>query len=70
MLANTDHGQTLFLVDRDTPGFEIVRTPRFMHDPYISKHVELLPHNCRVPERNRVQGRRRRRTRNGSRTSG
>src|SRR5262249_18661296 len=50
-------GETLFLVDRDAPGFEIVRTPRFMHDPYTSKHVELCARDCRVPERNRVQGR-------------
>ena len=56
-LARTDGGETLFLVDRDTPGFEIVRTPRFMHDPYTSKHVELRARNCRVPDRNRVQGR-------------
>jgi acyl-CoA dehydrogenase len=56
-LARTDHGETLFLVDQGTPGFDIVRTPRFMHDPYTSKHVELSARNCRVPERNRVQGR-------------
>lgn len=56
-LANTDAGQTLFIVDRDAPGFEITRVPRFMHDPYTSKHVELQATDCRVSERNRVQGR-------------
>jgi acyl-CoA dehydrogenase len=39
-----------FLVDRDVPGLEIVRTPTFMHDPYASKHVELRLKNCRVSE--------------------
>jgi alkylation response protein AidB-like acyl-CoA dehydrogenase len=55
VLANTHLGQTLFLVDRDAPGLEIVRTPKFMHDPYISQHVELRLNNCRVMETNRVQ---------------
>lgn len=56
-LAKTGEGETLFLVDRNAPGFEIVRTPRFMHDPYTSRHVELRARDCRVPERNRVRGR-------------
>jgi alkylation response protein AidB-like acyl-CoA dehydrogenase len=56
-LARTAEGETLFLVDRDAPGFEIVRTPRFMHDPYTSKHVELRARDCRVPDRNCVRGR-------------
>src|ERR671925_2329718 len=30
--------QTLFFVDRDTPGLTLVRTPRFMHDPYVYAH--------------------------------
>lgn len=55
VLANTHLGQTLFLVDRDTPGLEIERVPRFMHDPYISQHVELRLVNARVPEANRVR---------------
>ena len=41
VLANAEGVQTLFLVDKGTPGLEVVREPRFMHDPYTSKHQEL-----------------------------
>jgi acyl-CoA dehydrogenase len=45
------HGeQASFLVERETPGLEFVRTPVFMHDPYASKHVELELKDCRVPK--------------------
>jgi alkylation response protein AidB-like acyl-CoA dehydrogenase len=37
-------------------GLEVVREPRFMHDPYTSKHQELRLSRCRVPEANRVPG--------------
>ena len=50
VLAWAGEDQASFLVDRDTPGLEIVRMPTFMHDPYASKHVELRLKNCRVPE--------------------
>ena len=50
VLAWEGEDQASFLVDRDTPGLEIVRTPTFMHDPYASKHVELRLKNCRVSE--------------------
>jgi alkylation response protein AidB-like acyl-CoA dehydrogenase len=56
VLAVADGEQTLFFVEKDTPGLEIVRTPRFMHDPYIDKHLELRLADCRVPEANRVPG--------------
>jgi acyl-CoA dehydrogenase len=46
--------QSLFIVDRDAPGLEIVRRPQFMHDPYPSGHVELRLVDCRVPDENRV----------------
>ena len=46
--------QMLFLVEPDSPGLEIVRTPGFLHDPYIDHHPEIVFRNCRVPERNRV----------------
>ena len=49
VLAWAGEGQASFLVDRDAPGLEIVRTPKFMHDPYASKHVELRLNGCRVP---------------------
>ena len=54
VLAVADGEQTLFFVDRDTPGCEVLRTPRFMHDPYLYKHLELGFRDCRVPDANRV----------------
>ncbi|MCC2665678.1 MAG: acyl-CoA dehydrogenase, partial [Geminicoccaceae bacterium] len=56
VLANAEGAQTLFLVDKGTPGLEVVREPRFMHDPYTSKHQELRLAGCRVPDANRVPG--------------
>jgi alkylation response protein AidB-like acyl-CoA dehydrogenase len=46
--------QTLFLVEPGTPGLEIQRTPRFLHDPYLDHHPEIVLRGCRVPEANRV----------------
>jgi acyl-CoA dehydrogenase len=54
VLARTGDGQELFLVGRDNPGLEVVRAPRFMHDPYVSAHVELRLAGCRVSERDRL----------------
>jgi acyl-CoA dehydrogenase len=54
VLAWAEGEQMLFIVDRDAPGLEIVRTPRFMHDPYVLKHLELKLADCRVPESNRI----------------
>ena len=50
VLAWAGEEQASFLVERETPGLEFVRTPAFMHDPYASKHVELRLKECRVPE--------------------
>jgi acyl-CoA dehydrogenase len=50
VLAWAGEKQASFLVERETPGLEFVRTPVFMHDPYASKHVELMLKDCRVPE--------------------
>ena len=46
--------QQLFLVEPGTPGLAIVRTPGFLHDPYLDHHPELELRDCRVPEANRV----------------
>src|SRR5438105_6462859 len=46
--------QTLFLVEPDAPGLEIVRTPAFLHDPYLDHHPELALRDCRVPDANRI----------------
>jgi acyl-CoA dehydrogenase len=54
VLANTDEGQTLFLVDAGTPGCEIARVPAFMHDPYLYQHPEVRLTGCRVSDGNRV----------------
>lgn len=54
VLARTGDAQELFLVARDNPGLEIVRAPRFMHDPYVDTHVELRLDDCRVPDRDRL----------------
>jgi alkylation response protein AidB-like acyl-CoA dehydrogenase len=55
-LARADGEPTLFLVDRDRPGLEVVREPHFMHDPYVSRHQELRLTDVRVPESCRVDG--------------
>ena len=54
VLALVDGEQTLFLVEPGTPGLEIVRTPGFLHDPYLDHHPEIVFRDCRVPEANRV----------------
>ncbi len=54
VLAWAGDEQASFIVERDTPGLDIVRVPRFAHDPYTSKHVELRLTNCWVPESSRL----------------
>jgi len=54
VLAVAEDGQELFIVEPGTPGLEIARTPRFLHDPYVDVHPELVFRGCRVPEENRV----------------
>lgn len=54
VLAWAEGGQALFIVDRDAPGLKIVRTPRFMHDPYMLTHAELRLESCGVPDENRI----------------
>jgi acyl-CoA dehydrogenase len=56
VLAKAEGEQALFIVDGDSPGLEVKRVPRFMHDPYLDHHPEILFRDCRVPERNRVPG--------------
>jgi alkylation response protein AidB-like acyl-CoA dehydrogenase len=54
VLARTGDEQSLFFVSSDNPGVKITRLPRFMHDPYVSKHAEMTFENCRVADRDRV----------------
>jgi acyl-CoA dehydrogenase len=56
VLAVAEGEQTLFFVDRDTAGLTLVRTPGFMHDPYLYAHPEFRLERCRVPEANRIVG--------------
>jgi acyl-CoA dehydrogenase len=56
VLAVAEGEQTLFFVDKDAPGVELIRTPRYMHDPYIYAHPEFRFETCRVPEANRIRG--------------
>ena len=48
--------QMLFLVEPATPGMEITKIPRFLHDPYLDHHPEIVFTDCRVPDANRVPG--------------
>jgi acyl-CoA dehydrogenase len=48
--------QRLFIVDPGTPGMEITRTPRFLHDPYLDHHPEIVFTDCRIPDANAVAG--------------
>jgi acyl-CoA dehydrogenase len=54
VLVVAEGQQTLFLVEPGTPGLEIARTPGFLHDPYVDRHPEIVFHDCRVPEENRL----------------
>jgi alkylation response protein AidB-like acyl-CoA dehydrogenase len=54
VLAVAEGEQALFLVEPGTPGLQIVRTPRFLHDPYLDHHPEITFRGCRVPGENRV----------------
>jgi acyl-CoA dehydrogenase len=54
VLAVAGGEQGLFIVEPGTQGLELVRTPGFLHDPYLDHHPELVLRDCRVPEANRI----------------
>ena len=54
VLAVAGEEQALFIVEPGTRGLELVRTPGFLHDPYLDHHPELVLRDCRVPEANRI----------------
>ena len=55
VVAAVDAGeQVLFLVEPDAPGLRVVRTPRFLHDPYVDHHPEIALEDCRVPDAQRI----------------
>ncbi|MEI5132482.1 acyl-CoA dehydrogenase [Streptomyces libani] len=47
--AGPDREPTLFLVDKDTPGIEMTRVPRFMHT-FVYEHPEFTFTEVQVPE--------------------
>ena len=47
--AGPDREPTLFLVDKDTPGIEMTRVPRFMHT-FVYEHPEFTFTDVAVPE--------------------
>ncbi len=54
--AVADREQLLFIVPPETPGLEITRVPRFLHDPYLDHHPEVVLRDCRIPAENLVAG--------------
>jgi acyl-CoA dehydrogenase len=54
VLATAEGEQLLFIVEPETDGLEIRRTPAFLHDPYVDHHPEIVFRECRVPESNRI----------------
>ncbi|MCX4825497.1 acyl-CoA dehydrogenase family protein [Streptomyces sp. NBC_01142] len=47
--AGEEGAPTLFLVDKETPGIEMTRVPRFMHT-FVYEHPEFTFTDVRVPE--------------------
>ncbi|OEU95950.1 acyl-CoA dehydrogenase family protein, partial [Streptomyces abyssalis] len=47
--AGDERAPTLFLVDKDTPGVEMTRVPRFMHT-FVYEHPEFTFTDVRVPD--------------------
>lgn len=43
---------SLFIVETDNPGFEIVREVPVMGDHYVGGHCEVRFNDCRIPEKN------------------
>jgi len=47
VLAQVDGAPTMFLIDKDLPGVEIKRVPRYMHT-FVYEHPEFVFHDVRV----------------------
>jgi hypothetical protein len=50
--AEPHHRTSLFIVETDNPGFEIVREVPVMGDHYVGGHCEVRFSDCRIPEKN------------------
>jgi butyryl-CoA dehydrogenase len=46
-MVEPEHAPTMFLVDKDTPGIELLRTPRYMHT-FVYEHPEFAFHDVKV----------------------
>ena len=46
-MLEPEHAPTMFLVDKDSPGVELLRTPRFMHT-FVYEHPEFAFHDVEV----------------------
>jgi alkylation response protein AidB-like acyl-CoA dehydrogenase len=49
--ADTDAGITLFLIERDTPGIEVIGSPAYMHN-FIVGHLQMRLSDVAVPHAN------------------
>ena len=52
-LAGDERAPTMFLVDQDTPGVSIARTPRYMHT-FVYEHPEFVFDGVRVGDDHRL----------------
>ena len=52
-LAGDERAPTMFLVDKDTPGVSIARTPRYMHT-FVYEHPEFVFDGVRVGDDHRL----------------
>lgn len=50
--ADSYHRTSLFIVETDNPGFEIVREVPVLGDHYVGGHCEVRFNDCRIPEEN------------------
>ncbi len=52
-MAGTERAPTMFLVDKDTPGVSVSRTPRYMHT-FVYEHPEFVLADVRVGDDHRL----------------
>jgi butyryl-CoA dehydrogenase len=54
-MVEPEHEPTMFLVDKDSPGIELLRTPRYMHT-FVYEHPEFAFHDVEVGPENVLGG--------------
>ena len=50
-MVEPEHPPTMFIVDKDSPGVELLRTPRYMHT-FVYEHPEFAFHDVEVGPEN------------------